>query len=421
VSCCAAGCCWLLLVLLVHFIQFPSTCCSAGDLTIIFVIFESDAMFASYISTLYYANHLGVFSCSIFLFVNFFRAFYEDRLHRRELVYICDWLLFSFNILFFLDALLYWCAYIQQRQTGIIKASQYNYTDGNILLNQSNNSRGLNISWFLSTFSNGYYIWPVEGISEWLNVLGCLLYLLSSLFPLFSYINLSEVAEAHLDQATYIVDCIAMVVFCIDSYYYLRVWCENYQRDLTERIIKSPNSWSNFSSYSLRDAYFWTNCINIIACLCYFVSVSYGLYIRLLMPTNGIDTTPIKHREAYSDFTLWQRMIFNSSQQQRALMFIGDILFFFCAIFSEIGFYNEFFYNNKAEKFEIIIDSPLELHRKKQGSENSGNSAGFLARIEQENSSADESDLLQPKISFSSANFASVDSLISPLSIDNPS
>ena len=352
----------------------------------------------SYIHTLRAANRLSLFSSILFLIINFFRAFYEDRLHRRELVYICDVLLCVLNILFLFCAGLYWLAYAQQRINGTIKDSNNIYNNNGLnehFADFSNNNTNNNINntsynssryksyfwWYFSTFRNKFYLSPIEGFAEFLNVFGCLLYLFSSFFPLFTYLSLSEVAEAHLDQITYILDCFAMLVFLVDSYYYMKVWLKNYEQDLTNRINRTQMNLNNFYQHCSGDAYFYGNLINIIACFCYFISVTYGLYIRLLTPTDGRDLTPIKDRESYSDFTLWQRMIFNSTQQQRALMFIGDILYFICAICSEIGYRKEFSNNNNSRIEKLGIEENIEkdLYREQTG--NSVDSEQILLNV----------------------------------------
>ena len=221
-------------------------------------------------------------------------------------------------------------------------------------------SRSLVWSMFFLTMchSSTFYLASLPGAAEVLNLVGTLLYLLSSLIPLtLSSINffhlppLTEPVEAALDELQYALDALAMTLYVVGSLLYLHLW-----RRAHAALTPMPRGGMGVGVGAvgrgvggmvvgyLLDTELWANVWNVAGSVCYAVSVYYGLAIRVHAAEmermrgggregmEGVVSEGVVAADDLSDLSEWQRALYGLTLNQKVLMSMGDLVYMISAL-----------------------------------------------------------------------------------------
>ena len=211
---------------------------------------------------------------------------------------------------------------------------------------------------FLSLFhSSTFYLRSLPGLAELLNLTGTLLYLLSSLIPLtlssitfFHLSPLTEATEATLDELQYALDALAMTLYTVGSLLYMHLWHAHARDGGKKGVGGAEGGWRGVVWRYVWDTALWANVWNVAGCVCYAVSVYYGLAIRVhtadmerirggvgLAGEGGVVSSGVLAADDLRDLSEWQRALYGLTLQQKALMSMGDLLYVACALMTQRG------------------------------------------------------------------------------------
>ena len=373
-------------------------------------------------------NHFYILASFSYLLFNLLRNYYHDHSHYQSLLFLSDAALFATNITMLLVAIAYWVSYAEMtrcewetdRLRKAAADSEKEITEdegesevdallqGEIIRTPSSptlphstsssyasggtSAMSATLSHVLRSFvltlllSPAFYLSGLGGIAELINVSGAFLYFLSSTFPLvpsgvalLSLPPLHESTEAMLDELTYMLDGVAMLLYVAGALLYFHLWARSRRAaaGLTSTSLFSAHASSSSASASmplsrllaelLLDGNLWAQLWNIAGSICYFFSVLYGLSIRIhtaeqehlqwtedasFSPETTVSSSPLSSAaesassnstlgliaaDDLSDLTEWQRALFHLTASQRLMMSMGDLMYSICAVMTEVA------------------------------------------------------------------------------------
>ena len=159
------------------------------------------------------------------------------------------------------------------------------------------------------------YLNTEVGIAYFLNFVGSLGYVISSVISLFLTLGTTYDAR-QIDKASLFIDSINMVVFIIDGALFWHVWWLEAGQEHRSKMLCSLHNWSNF--------------LNTSSSVAYFAFIIYALNARY-----QLEREEWVHLAA-GDTHWYDRQLIDVTFKQRTMYFAADIIYLIYAIMLEI-------------------------------------------------------------------------------------
>jgi len=161
------------------------------------------------------------------------------------------------------------------------------------------------------------YLFTEVGIAYFLNIVGSVGYVISSLISLFLTVNTIGTAR-EVDRASLYLDAVNMAVFIVDAGLFAHVWWRENEETTFRGKIKS--------------IYFWANLCNTVNSVAYFIFISWSLRQRYRLAE--------EERLYHPDDTkgVWyEDQLIGVTFDQRSMYLCADLVYLIYAVLLELG------------------------------------------------------------------------------------
>jgi hypothetical protein len=180
---------------------------------------------------------------------------------------------------------------------------------------------GLRATWRRWTF----HLRSEVGLAYFLNIVGSVGYVVSSLITLF--LTVEQIGSARqIDRASLALDCINMLLFSVDGFLFFHVWWRE-------------NPAPTFRG-KVRSVYFWANLANTASSVAYFAFVIWALRQRFRLAEEEAALQAQQQGKAGSS-SWYDAELVHVKSRQRSLYFGADVVYLLYAALLELGWSRE--------------------------------------------------------------------------------
>jgi hypothetical protein len=179
---------------------------------------------------------------------------------------------------------------------------------------------GLRGTWRRWTF----HLRSEVGLAYFLNIVGSVGYVVSSLITLF--LTVEQIGSARqIDRASLALDCVNMLLFSVDGVLFFHVWWRE-------------NPAQTFRG-KMRSVYFWANLANTASSVAYFAFVVWALRQRFRLAEE--EAAHAQQQDKAGSSSWYNTELVHVQSRQRSLYFGADVVYLLYAALLELGWSRE--------------------------------------------------------------------------------